>query len=953
MDRKQVEQKAEELVQHVAKGCISRYEGSWTLSVYDTAWVSMIEKPDGNWLFPESFKYILQRQIGESGWVSHASEIDGILNTLAALLTIEKHLCKENSLSDLEKSDLQHRKVHGLTFLQNALEHWDVGSCMHVGFEILVPALLSMLEAYGIKLQFPSRPALDAVSFQKSRLFKAEMLYGPYQSTTLHSLEAFIGKVDFLRLRHHKVNGSMLGSPSSTAAYLMNISEWDQDAEDYLRDAIQHGGGFGLGGVPSAYPCEIFEFTWVLTTLVQAGLPSRSFQNEAVSRALSTIASQLRKNKGAVGFASGMLPDADDTAKAIHILNALGQPTSPKQMVSSFMSPKGHIMTYMGERNLSPSANCNALICILDSPDMGELWADVEKITNSLCDCWWENKMVDKWNLSINYSAMLLAQAFTRLVQRWDFASLRMLPDTLIRDRVVVVLVQLLNRVLFGSSLLSKDAARSYPESVAYEVLTCSALRSLPLSRTILSQLDSVIEDGRDHLTTVESTWETNQYLWIEKITYGSQTLSKAYCLAALYAKTDDSAWSDEIADLFQPAPDTSRKLTKFFQMVHVPEEPAWKYETCVLEGATFAAKLRSCRTAIFPSRDGFKDKYLTYIPATWTLVNNFRGLNLSTKLLWEMMKFSMLDFLVDEYMETSVTLLNISERALVKECISKDLLPRVSETSVPWETNISKIVAQDESNLSERIGAVCTVLAKYVKEVMRHPSVRAASQYDRTQLRIELHDFLIAHIIQMEDNTQLYQSQKDGNPDMEIPIFSSARSSFYNWARTTAAQHISCPVSFAFYSCLLNSSSDIKHPNDCFLTPEQKYKASDFCAHLAVMSRLFNDYASIRRDQQERNLNSVNFPEFHPSSSPAKLTPDAFNTNLPLFKNSLLQLGEYERRASRAAMANLVDEIHSRDQGRSGVKQETTSKGIELFAYVTELFADIYVAKDLTNAAQ
>jgi hypothetical protein len=96
-----------------------------------------------------------------------------------------------------------------------------------------------------------------------------------------------------------------------------------------------------------------------------------------------------------------MLPDADDSAKAIHILNALGRPISPRQMISGFMSPKGHIMTYLGERNLSPSANCNALLCILDTPEMDELWPDVGKIVNSLCDCWWENNMVDKWVFAV------------------------------------------------------------------------------------------------------------------------------------------------------------------------------------------------------------------------------------------------------------------------------------------------------------------------------------------------------------------------------------------------------------------------------------------------------------------------------------------------------------------------------------------------------------------------
>ena len=65
-----------------------------------------------------------------------------------------------------------------------------------------------------------------------------------------------------------------------------------------------------------------------------------------------------------------MLADADDTAKSIYLLNLLGHTTSCDGMISQFMSPKGHMMTYLGERNLSQSANCNAMICILNSPEL-------------------------------------------------------------------------------------------------------------------------------------------------------------------------------------------------------------------------------------------------------------------------------------------------------------------------------------------------------------------------------------------------------------------------------------------------------------------------------------------------------------------------------------------------------------------------------------------------------
>jgi hypothetical protein len=96
-------------------------------------------------------------------------------------------------------------------------------------------------------------------------------------------------------------------------------------------------------------------------------------------------------------LAHGMLEDADDTAKNVLLLNLLGRPTSPQPFISHFISSKGHIMTYLHERNPSPSANCNALLCLLSVQENTCLLPAVESIINALCNCWCENQMVDKW----------------------------------------------------------------------------------------------------------------------------------------------------------------------------------------------------------------------------------------------------------------------------------------------------------------------------------------------------------------------------------------------------------------------------------------------------------------------------------------------------------------------------------------------------------------------------
>lgn len=240
--------------------------GTMTCAVYDTAWVAMVAKEiDGKltWLFPESFEYLLQRQNEEGSWESYGAEVDGVMNSLAALLALKRHQKQpELSLAALPY-DIETRIERAKESIARQLQAWDVESTMHVGFEYLVPALLTMLEADGIHFQFPGKDRLITINHKKMSRFQPAMLYGEQKITALHSLEAFIGLIDFDRVRHHKTFGSMMASPSSTAAYLMSASEWDLESEAYLRHVVQFGHGKSSGGVPSAFPSSYFETTWV------------------------------------------------------------------------------------------------------------------------------------------------------------------------------------------------------------------------------------------------------------------------------------------------------------------------------------------------------------------------------------------------------------------------------------------------------------------------------------------------------------------------------------------------------------------------------------------------------------------------------------------------------------------------------------------------------------------
>ena len=246
--------------------------GSFSCSVYDTAWVSCVSRNlngSRHAVFPSSVAYVRESQCCDGSWPVSGSISDVILTTLAAMhaLTVQKESIQAGLSHNEAFADntLGNQLEKAAVFLRHTLQKWSVPETDSVGFEILIPAHLDLLSESGHSFDFRDKSYLYELRNQRLIHFLPSMLYGDQKTTLLHSLEAMVAYpgFDFDRIAHHKTGGSMMASPSSTAAYLMCCSAWDSEAEEYLRTVLVYGSGKGNGAVPSAFPTGTFELIWV------------------------------------------------------------------------------------------------------------------------------------------------------------------------------------------------------------------------------------------------------------------------------------------------------------------------------------------------------------------------------------------------------------------------------------------------------------------------------------------------------------------------------------------------------------------------------------------------------------------------------------------------------------------------------------------------------------------
>lgn len=579
-------------------------------------------------------------------------------------------------------------------------------------------------------------------------------------------------------------------------------------------------------------------------------------------------------------------------------------------------------------------------------------------------------------NLCHLYPCLLLVEAFVDLIRLVEIGSIN--PDLFdlgLRSKVLITAFQACSR-----TLLEQHQDGSWNESVeasAYGILVLCEARPLFFLEDLRPDIDAAVQRSIKFLDeSFRTQSSSNERIWIEKVSYASPRLTAAYVLAARRRAAVSTVSHRSIGIAAQwnmeLRPEKMARYVQLFSQTPLFSSlPQWQTVLSAIEAALFVPLLRARRLEVFPRDNMMKDRYFDIIPFTWTSCNNRLLTFASTSFLYNMMVVSFLNYQADEFMEAVAGPRYLGDldglRRLINDIFESesaqepakisDLAPRNGHSGVETGSILSRNHSIREvptqvamPSIKCRHVDVETPLRQFIMHVRRHPSIALASSWDQVALSRELRTFLLAHVSQIEDSNRFIQDRTSDRGNTRE--FTWAETSFFQWVRTTSANHTSCPYSFAFVSALLSAS--IAGGADCFPSPREKYISEAACRHLATMCRMYNDYGSLARDRAEQNLNSLDFPEFD---------CDKTMVHDEIKKAELFTMASFERSCLELALSRLdgddrdVDKsgkarVNATDSASSQAEELRTRK-IQIwrmFCDVTDLYGQIYVVQDIAS---
>lgn len=524
-----------------------------------------------------------------------------------------------------------------------------------------------------------------------------------------------------------------------------------------------------------------------------------------------------------------------------------------------------------------------------------------------------------------------------------------------LHTRGPIMVLQIIARLLStqNSNGTWGEEASGCIETTSLALLTLSAVIHLPFVVLLVTDIRQALERGRDvlllHVLSDHKMASQKNALWMRYTVFHDKYRQEAYALAAAEKMLTFKAPESRPI----PFPDkTTHKtfaLASFFHALpKLSKESFTMLKIAAIESSFYVRKLKSMRHDIFPRTKAKEmDKYFDYIPIMWTISSFAKRAFVPPFLIWDISVLSMYIFLVDEYMEGQIAEFTSAELQELRTGIE-----RVFDQELEFNP-LASHVAQRQDSLSKDVAEALTVFERWARYHMTYSSLTSASPTDLLNLRLESKNYLLHHLTQIIDNQRLAAQ----SPFTIASPFHAPRMGFAPWLHLVGSGHIGAPIGMVWFAACVGHKLR-GAGRDCFSTVKQKLMIWNANSHAGKQLRMFNDYGSVVRDAAERNLNSINFPEFFHYSSSERIQsadPNEMFTSeqktidwfeVAQRKQMLLEAAMHERRCTDREMNELYKELKA-----DSIAGRILASWIEVYYAGGDLFSDMYLLRDVTNS--
>jgi halimadienyl-diphosphate synthase len=312
-------------------------------AAYDTAWLASVPDPEHpeRPAFPQALEWLRLHQHSDGSWGAEAEYYhDRVLSTLIAAIVLARWHPDEWT---------EYQISAGIRAIWRHMALLSRDPSETVGFELILPTLLTEAKALGFDLPYASFSVYEEERRVKLDLIPRQLLYSRY-STSTFSLEFLGDSVDPTKLDGdlQEADGSIASSPAATSYFYRHTG--DARARDFLRAVA----GQDKGSAPTLVHADILEMAWCLYNLYLVEETWPDAGNGCVDALW-----KMWSERG-VSLGRHFTPaDLDDTALTFLALFKCGKPVSPDVFLQYEVDDHFRCLPY--ERDASPSVHIHVV----------------------------------------------------------------------------------------------------------------------------------------------------------------------------------------------------------------------------------------------------------------------------------------------------------------------------------------------------------------------------------------------------------------------------------------------------------------------------------------------------------------------------------------------------------------------------------------------------------------